>query len=105
MEQNFVACHKKKLSCSIGLLSKIRHYVPKHLLQTIYHSIFNSYLIYAWFTKLLKLQNKPLKERNFQVDSPTDPHYQGRKVLKIADFINYENALFVKKKRKPTSLP
>ena len=27
---------KKKLSHSIGLLSKIRHYVPKHLLQTYY---------------------------------------------------------------------
>ena len=35
------------LSRSIGLLSKIRYYVPKHLLRTtIYHSIFNSHLIY-----------------------------------------------------------
>ena len=59
----------KKLSRSIGLLSKIRHYVPKHLLRTIYFSIFNSHLIYAceiWgqsqnsqqFKKLLKLQKK-----------------------------------------------
>ena len=38
---------EKDLSRSIGLLSKIRHYVPKHLLRTIYYSIFNSYLIYA----------------------------------------------------------
>ena len=37
----------KKLSRSIGLLSKIRHYVPKHLLRAIYFSIFNSHLIYA----------------------------------------------------------
>ena len=29
----------KKLSRSIGLLSKIRHYVPKHHLRTIYFSI------------------------------------------------------------------
>ena len=57
----------KKLSRSIGLLSKIRHYVPKHLLKTIYYSIFNSHLIYAgeiWgqeqnsilFKNLIKLQ-------------------------------------------------
>ena len=31
---------EKKLSRSIGLLSKIRHYVPKFLFRTIYYSIF-----------------------------------------------------------------
>ena len=30
-----------KLSRAIGVLSKIRHYVPKSLLKTIYYSIFN----------------------------------------------------------------
>ena len=65
----------KKLSRSIGLLSKIRHYVPKHFLRTIYFSIFNSHLIYAcevWgqnqnsqqFKKLLKLQKK--QQTNFK---------------------------------------
>ena len=107
---------EKKLSRSIGLLSKIRYYVPMHLLQTIYYSIFNSHLIYAceiWgqnqnslrFTKVTKLQNKALKVINFQSsDSPTGPLYQRNKVLKIADFISYKNALFVRntlKKEKP----
>ena len=99
---------EKKLSRSIGLLSKIRHYVPMHLLRTIYYSIFNSHLIYAceiWgqnqnslrFTKVTKLQNKALKVINFQSsDSPTGPLYQRNKVLKIADFISYKNALFVR---------
>ena len=36
-----------KLSRAIGVLSKIRHYVPKFFLKTIYYSIFNSHLIYA----------------------------------------------------------
>ena len=79
-----------------------------HLLRTIYYSIFNSHLIYAceiWgqnqnnlrFTKLTKLQNKALKVINFQSsDSPTGPLYQENKVLKISDFINYKNALFVR---------
>ena len=60
---------RKKLSHSIGLHSKIRHYVPKHLLRTLYYSLFNSHLIYAceiWgqnqtnhlFNKLLLLQKK-----------------------------------------------
>ena len=38
---------RRKLSHSIGLLYKIRHYVPKHLLRTLYYSLFNSHLIYA----------------------------------------------------------
>ena len=79
-----------------------------HLLRTIYYSIFNSHLIYAceiWgqnqnnlpFTKLTKLQNKALKVINcLSSDSPTGPLYQENKVLKIADFINYKNALFVR---------
>ena len=79
-----------------------------HLLQIIYFSIFNSHLIYAceiWgqnqnnlqFMKLTKLQNKALKVINFQSsDSPTGPLYQENKVLKIADFINYKNALFIR---------
>ena len=99
---------EKKLSRSIGLLSKIRYYAPMHLLRTIYYSIFNSHLIYAyeiwgqnqnnlWFTKLTKLQNKALKVINFQSsDSPTGPLYQENKVLKISDFINYKNALFIR---------
>ena len=99
---------EEKLSRSIGLLSKIRHYVPIHFLWTVYYSIFNSHLIYAceiWgqnhsnlrFTKLTKLQNKTLKVINFQSsDSPTGPFYQENKVQKIADFINYKNALFVR---------
>ena len=79
-----------------------------HLLRRIYYSIFNSHLIYAYeiwgqnqnslrFTKVTKLQNKALKVINFQSsDSPTGPLYQRNKVLKIADFISYKNALFVR---------
>ena len=36
-----------KLSRVAGLLSKIRYYVPKYLLTTIYFSIVNSHMIYA----------------------------------------------------------
>ena len=38
---------RKQLSRSIGLLSKIRYYIPKHLLRIICHLIFDSHLIYA----------------------------------------------------------
>ena len=87
----------KKLSRSIGLLSKIRHYVPKHLLKTIYFSIFNSHLIYACeicgqkqnsqhFKKLLKLLQKALQIINFQPPTATTNHlFLEIKILKIVD--------------------
>ena len=48
------------------------------------------------------LQNKALKVINFQSsDSPSDsdssgPLYQENKVLKIADFINHKNTIFIR---------
>ena len=38
---------ENRLRCLIGLLSKVRHYVSKYLLRTIYYSLFNSHLIYS----------------------------------------------------------
>ena len=98
---------KKKLSHSIGLLSKIRH-VPKHLMQTIYYSLFSSHLIYAceiWgqnqtnqhFKKLLLLQEKALKLINFQPQASFSNNlFKESKILKISDFLNYKYALFVR---------
>ena len=31
---------KKKLNCEVELLAKIRHFTPKHLLKTLYFSLF-----------------------------------------------------------------
>ena len=71
----------KKLSRSNGFMSKLRHYVPKKALKSIYHSIFESHLIYAcqvWGLKgnsriqsLIKLQNKALRIISFK--SSYDP--------------------------------
>ena len=80
---------RKKLSRSIGLLSKVRYYVPKHLLRTIYHSILNSHLISTceiWgqnqtnycFKKLLRLQKKALRIIDFKPQtSPSDCIFTG----------------------------
>ena len=100
---------RNQLCRSIGLLSKIRYYVPKHLLRTICYSIFNSHLIYAceicgqnqtnyYFKKLLRLQEKALKIIDFKPQtSPSDYIFKKIKILKISDFVKYKYALFVKK--------
>ena len=99
---------EKKLSRATGLLAKIRHYVPKYLLRTIYYSLFNSHIIYAceiWgqnqnnilFRKISELQKKSLRLINFKCyDAPTDPLFKDNKILKLSDFITYKNALFVR---------
>ena len=64
-----------KLSRAAGLLSKIRHYVLKFLLRTIYFSIFNSHLIYTcqiWdqkentIKKLSEIQDKAIRIISFK---------------------------------------
>ena len=86
-----------KLSRAIGVLSKIRHYVPKFLLKTIYYSIFNSHLIYAcqvWgqnencLKKLSSLQNKAIRIINFkQQDFPINELNYANGILKIKDYV------------------
>ena len=97
----------KKLQRAIGLLSKIRHYVPKWLLRTIYFSLFNSHLIYGceiWgqretelFRNIQELQDKAIRIINFKLDDfDVNSLYHENKILKITDFIALKNALFVK---------
>ena len=106
----------KKLNRSIGLLSKIRHYVPKYLLRTIYYAIFNSHLIYGceiWgqdqnntlFRNLIKLQEKALKIINFKrFDEDANILFKDNKILKISDFITYKNLLFVRNSLKKENI-
>ena len=84
----------------IGLLYKIKHYAPGHLLQTLYYSLFKSSLIYTceiWgqnptnqlFERLLFLQEKAIKLINFQSQrSPSHNLFKENKILKISDYIN-----------------
>ena len=99
----------------IGLLSKIKH-EPKHLLKTIYYSIFNSHLIYACeilgqeknsrFSKnFIKVQEKVLRITNFKnFNENANPLFKENQILKISDFIDYKNALFVRKSLKKENL-
>ena len=68
--------HQKKIIArAIGLLSKIRHHTLKHLLKSIYFSLFKSHLIYGcqiWrqkhsneFKQIRKLQEKAIRILKF----------------------------------------
>ena len=90
---------RNKLSRCIDLLSKVMYYVLKYLLRTIYHSIFNSHLIYAceiwgqnqtkyYFKKLLYLQEKAFRIIDFKSEtSPSDGIFKNIRFLRSQTFL------------------
>ena len=97
----------KRLGCAIGILTKLRHYVPKMLLRTVYYSLFNSHLIYGcqiWgnnnsilLSKTKKLQEKALKIMDFSNNDKTiNEVFYDFKILKFEDFLKYRNITFIK---------
>ena len=97
---------KTKLKRANGMLSKIRHYVPREELQSIYHAIFSSHMIYGcqvWgqgdkdnLEKISKLQNRALRTINFEGPrAESNNLYAGNKILKLEDLIKLNNCLFI----------
>ena len=95
-----------KLSRAIGMLSKIRHYVPKDTLRSIYCGIISSLLTYGsqiWgqiqnkhVKRLTQLQNKAIRIINFaSYRSTVDPLYKTSKILKLCNSIKLQNFLYV----------
>ena len=93
-----------KLNRANGMLSKIRHYVPKTELKSIYHAIFASHLRYGcqiWglentkkVEKIGKLQDKALRIINFaEFRAPVDPLYFSNELLILSDMVGLSNCL------------
>ena len=85
-----------KFGRAIGMLAKIRYYVSKETLRSIYFGIFSSVLIYGshiWglirsnhFIRLERLQNKAIKIINFaNFRDLILPQYKSLKILKLSD--------------------
>ena len=99
---------KRKLNRGIGILAKIRHFTPKHmLLKTLYFSLFNSDLIYGcqiWgqnqneeFKKIEELQEKAMRIINFlPSNAPVEKQMYDMIILKLKDFIMLQISIFVK---------
>ena len=97
----------EKLSRSIGMLSKIRHYVPFSTLHTLYYALFHSHLSFGsqlWgqnmndqTTRICKLQNKALRTIHFKDRyEPVDPLFSKSKILKLQDLVFSQNCMLVK---------
>ena len=90
-----------------GMLSKIRHYVPKTSIRSIYFGIFSSLLSYGdqiwgqrnnkYIQRLGKLQNNAVRIINFaNFRASVTPLYLKSKILKLSDYINLMNFLYIK---------
>ena len=96
-----------RLSRSIGMLSKIRHYVNGDTLRAIYFSIFSSHLNYGslvWaqnenntnVKRISRLQNRAVRIINFSGHRDhAKPIYKKLNILNISDSIEMQNILFV----------
>ena len=45
--KNHIDFISHKISKSIGIIAKLRHYIPRHLLLSIYHTLITPYLTYG----------------------------------------------------------
>ena len=96
-----------KLNRANALLFTIRNYVNKHILRTIYFTIFDSHINYAnpiWgqnlraVNRIVNLQKKALRVMNFQCrDSHSSPLFKSNHILKLEDKILIDNILFINK--------
>ena len=95
-----------KLSRTVGMLSKIRHFVSNVTLRNIYFGIFSSILMYGaqiWgqvqnrhVNRIIRLQNKAIRIINFaNYQEPTSNLFNNSKILKFEDNIALKNYLYV----------
>ena len=95
-----------KISRTVGIISKIRHYLPETALLKIYYAPIHYHLLYGliiwgssfptYLKKLITLQNKAVKficAAKF-CDS-FSPYYKRFKILKIKDLYKLEAGKFI----------
>ena len=102
-QANFLS---SKLSHSIGMLAKIRYYVPKGTLCTIYLGSFFAILMYGCQirgqiqnrhnTRLIKLQNMAIRIIHFApYQSSSTPLNNSSQILKLSDTIKLQSFLYI----------
>ena len=103
---NHLTALSTKLSRANSMLCKVRHFVDKQTLRSIYFAIFSSHLSYGsqiWdqqdnpnISKIISLQKITLRIITFSpFRYPTFSLFPEVKILKFEDFVNISNCLFV----------
>ena len=96
----------KTLGKAIGLLSKIKHFVTSSTLKHLYHSLFNSHLVYGcilWKTatdvqlnRVRTLQKRAIRTiTHSRYNDHTSQHFRNLKILKLNDSLKLQQLLFM----------
>ena len=99
---------ESKLSRYVGILFKLKSFLPKYILSKIYYAFIHSYLNYGliiWgatpasnLSKLCRIQNKALRVitgTGWREHAP--PLYATQKILQLSKLITYSVAKFMHK--------
>ena len=91
----------QKLAKTIGIMCKLKNFVPRSTLLIIYNSLISSYLNYgllAWgckAEKVLKLQKKAIRIiSNSKYNAHTDPLFKTLQILKVTDLCELQELKF-----------
>jgi len=95
----------KKVSRALFSLKQVKHFLPKQCMKTLYYSLIHSHLSYGilvWgnATQSALHQTTLLQKRairlinNAKYNSHTDPLFRSSHILKLADLVEYQAALF-----------
>ena len=96
---------RDKVSGSINIMTKVKCYLGKHCLISIYYSLVYSYLIYGcllWgnnydspLSQLIRLQNKTVRKMNdTPLRDPIAPYYTNSGLLKFHHIVRLLSCLF-----------
>jgi hypothetical protein len=94
----------KKVSRTIGVMTKLKKYLPTHILKTLYNSLIFPHLHYGilvWgnsANKLIKLQKKAIRVvANAKYNDHTQPLFKKLGLLTITDILRLQDLKFLYK--------
>ena len=96
-----IAHISNKISRTIGILNKLKHYIPENIKLLLYNSLILAHLNYgvlAWgynHERLSKLQKKAIRIITLsKYNAHTSPLFKSRKLLKIQDIFKLQQFKF-----------
>ena len=110
--RHHISSLNKKISGAIGVMYKIKYFVDKHILTTLYYSLIYPFLIHAipiwgkvaevYMKNILVLEKSVVRiitrnGRNFNLGAlaPSSPLFPQTNILKIHDIFQLQTAKFV----------
>ena len=104
--QEHISCTRLKLQQSIGIISKLRYYVPKNILRSIYYAFVHPYITYSLINwscatphALLPIDtslNKAIRIMSFKDnETPSEPLFKNFNILNFDKVIFLTQAKFM----------